>query len=104
MAKETFKAGSTYRGPLAIFDDEQVDGVRGFYALTKDGKELLKHRGKPVRLTQIDLAPGDPDNGDERYVIAEKDGPMQLNARPNDGVIELEPENVRGKTDVSPGG
>jgi hypothetical protein len=105
MAKsqKQLKVGADYDGPKAIFDDEQVGGERGFYALEKDGRTLLKQGGKPVRLTQIDLSPGDPENGLEKYVVAGKNDPMQLNARA-ENIVELRPDQVRGAAGVGLGG
>ncbi len=102
MAK--LKVGDTYEGPLAIFDDESVDGVHGYYALDEDGKELLEQAGKPVRLMQVDLAPGDDEDGSERYVVADKNDPSQQIPSEGNGVVELEPDNVKGKTDTGLGG
>lgn len=72
--------GSTYKGPMAIFDGDEVDFVKAFYALTSDGKDLLLQGGKPVRLVQIDLAPDNADDGKQRFIVAGKKHPPQIDA------------------------
>lgn len=72
---ERMKVGAKYTGPMAIFDGEEVDRLHGFYALTKDGKSLLKQNGKPVRLMHVDRAPEDPDDGSQEFRVAGKDDP-----------------------------
>ena len=72
-----------HKGPRAI-----VDGR--FYPLSKDGEIQLD---KP--LVQIDLAPGDPEDGSERFVFAGKhDPPQMIDA---DSIVELEPDTATGR-------
>lgn len=93
----SLKQGARYTGPKAIFDDESVGFVKAFYALDKTGKELLKQRGKPVRLVHVDLAPGDPEDGTEEFRVAGPSDPPQI----QDGnPVELKPENLQGAADV----
>jgi hypothetical protein len=105
MAKSQKKlnVGADYDGPRAIFDDEEVGGQRGFYALEKDGRTLLKQGGKPVRLMQVDLAEDNPEDGLEKYVVAGKNDPMQTRAG-SGNIVELRPDQVRGKTEAGVGG
>jgi hypothetical protein len=96
MAKtqQSFARHAKYKGPKAIFDGEEVGFVKAHYALDADGKNLLLRGGKPVRLIQVDLAPDDPDDGREEYLIAgEKDPPQIDKGR----LVQLEPENIHVK-------
>lgn len=97
--------GSEWTGPKAICDDAAVGFAKAHYALTPDGKRLLLVRGRPVRLMQVDLAPGDPSDGSERYLVAAKDDPPQttVDGSPvaEGSVVALEPEHVAGKTGVA---
>lgn len=97
--------GDEWAGPRAIFDGAEVGFARAHYALTPDGKRLLLVRGRPVRLVQVDLAPGDPADGSERYVVAGKDDPPQRaidgTAPKQGGTVSLDVEPVEGKTVVS---
>lgn len=95
MSKTNPKRGDLWKGPKGIFDGEEVGHRHGFYALTDDGKDLLKVRGKPVRLTHVDLAPGDEYNGDEEFRVAGPKDPgtvqgnlvdLQVDAQGNSGV------------------
>ena len=101
---QSFAVGAKYTGLKAIFDGEEVGFVRAFYAIEEVpadarneqgqkmvGHQLLLRQGKPVRLTQVDLAPDDPDDGAEEYLIAgEKDPPQ--NSRAKGRTVTLEPE------------
>jgi hypothetical protein len=104
MGKTTLKAGSKYSGPKAIFDGEEVDGILAFYALDQDGKTLLKQNGKPVRLMQVDEAPGDPDDGSESFYVAAKGDPAQKTTRDEGNLVELEPEEAQGAATAGLGG
>lgn len=95
------KQGDVYEGPMAVFDDASVGHLKAFYALTEDGKSLLKVGGKPVRLTHIDLAPGDATDGTQEFRVAGKNDPPQQLAG---NVVELEPENIQTAADVDPTG
>lgn len=86
------KSGEIYKGPKAIFSGPEVGHVVAHYALDKEGN-LLERNGEPVRLVQIDLAPGDPEDGSEEYRIAGKDDPPQKSGN----VVELEPDTVHAK-------
>lgn len=81
MSKTSLKRGDLYEGPKAVFDGEEVGHRHGFYALTGDGKELLKNRGKPVRLTQVDLSPGNEYDGAEEFRVAGPDDPGTVQGR-----------------------
>lgn len=97
--------GSEWTGPHAIFDGAEVGFARAHYALTPDGKQLLLVRGRPVRLVQVDLAPDDPADGSEGYLIAGKDDPPQRavdGTAPKDGrTLSLDVEPVEGKTTLA---
>lgn len=99
------RPGSEWTGPRAIFDGAEVGFAKAHYALTPDGKQLLLVRGNPVRLMQVDLAPGDPTDGSERYMVAAKDDPPQRavdGTAPKDGgTVSLDVEPVEGKTTVA---
>lgn len=77
-------AGERYEGPAAWCDGPEVGFARGPYALTADGKDLLRPL---VRLVMVDDAPGDPDDGACHYEIAgpndypQKGRPVALEAR-----------------------
>lgn len=77
--------GDLYEGPKAI---ATVDGVTAHWAIDEEG-ELL------ARLVQIDLSPGDPNDGAEEYRIASDADPAQTTV---DALVELEVEPVKGKT------
>lgn len=93
MGKQSFARGAVWRGRLAHFSGPEVDHMNGPYALDDDQKLLLR-AGKPVRLMHIDLAPEDPDDGKECYVIAGPADPPQTNVN----VVELEPEQIKAVT------
>lgn len=95
MSKTNPKRGELWKGPKGIFDGAEVGHRHGFYALTADGKELLKVGGKPVRLTHVDLAPGDEYKGDEEFRVAGPNDPdtvqgnlvgLEVNAQGSAGV------------------
>lgn len=91
---QSFARLAKYTGPRAVFDGEEVGFVKGFYALDSEGKSLLLRGGNPVRLIQVDLAPDDPDDGKEEFLIAgPKDPPQSAKGR----IVELEPEAASGK-------
>lgn len=97
--------GDEWTGPHAIFDGAEVGFAKAHYALTPDGKRLLLVRGRPVRLVQVDLAPGDPTDGSEKYVVAGRDDPPQRaidGTAPTQGsTVSLDVEPVEGKAAVS---
>lgn len=101
MAKN-LKAGAKFSGPMAFSNDEAVGHVPGFYALESDGKTLLKQNGKPVRLVQIDLAPGNPDDGSQEFRVAAKGDPPQKIDESK--LVTLEPEQAQGTGDLGLGG
>lgn len=72
MAAKKHKVGDVYKGPMAVFDGEEVGHVHGFYALDETGKQLLKPL---VRLMHVDLAPGDDDDGKQEFRVAGKNHP-----------------------------
>jgi hypothetical protein len=77
------KPGDLYTGPKAIVVDE--DGVPAHWALDKDGQPI-------ALLTQIDLAPDNPDDGSEEYRVA---GPNDPSPEPG-RIVELEVEDIHG--------
>jgi hypothetical protein len=94
-APQSFAARAKYTGPRAYVTGEEVDHVPGFYALDEEGRSLILRGGKPVRLIHVDLAPEDPDDGREEYLIAgPKDPPQSTRGR----LKELEPERVTSTT------
>lgn len=93
-ASQSFAARAKYTGLKAFCNDDSVGFVPGFYALTDDGKQLLLRGGKPVRLMHVDLAPGDPDDGSEEFLVAgPKDPPQSEKGR----IVPLEPEAATAK-------
>jgi hypothetical protein len=84
MAPRKLKPGDLYTGPKAILTDE--DGLTAHWAISDKGEPL-------ARLVQIDLAPGDPDDGSEEYRVAGPDDPAQ--SRP-DNLVELEVDEIHG--------
>ena len=92
--------GTVWDGPRAICDDAIVGFVHAAYALTEDGKQLLFVNGRPVRLMQVDLAPDDPTDGSEEYVIAGPGDPAQKIAPVVRERVELEIE-TEGQAGVS---
>lgn len=99
------QVGSEWTGPRAIFDGAEVGFAHRSYALTPDGKHLLLIGGRPVALTQVDLAPGDPGDGSETYLVAGPGDPPQRAAdgsRPKQGgTVAFEMEPVEGRAGVA---
>ena len=81
-AAKKLKPGDLYEGPKYI---DTIDGVTSHWADTKAG---------PVRLTQIDLAPDDPNDGSEEYRIASDDDAVQETLN----VVELQIDEIQGQT------
>jgi len=82
--KQQLTPGDLYTGPKAIITDE--DGLTAHWAITEEGEPV-------ARLVQIDLAPGDPDDGSEEYRIATPTDPAQ--SQP-ENVVELEVDEIHG--------
>lgn len=97
-AAQSFARHAKFKGPMAIFDGEEVGFVRAFYALDKDGKNLLLRGGKPVRLLHVDLAPEDPDNGKQEFRVASEKDPPQID---KGRFVDLEPEPATAATRAS---
>jgi hypothetical protein len=97
MGKQSFSRHAEYEGLKAFANGAEVGHVPAFYALTEDGKDFLRRGGEVVRLIHIDLAPDDPDDGNEKFLIAGKDDPPTIT---EGRLVELEPEQVKGKTGV----
>lgn len=115
---QSFAQGAEYNGPKAIFDGPEVGFVRAFYAIAplpeghrdadgnlRSGTDLLMRGDKPVRLMQVDMAPGDPDDGKEKFFIAGSDDPPQSTI---DGrevkqgrIVSMEPEAMSMKSRTS---
>lgn len=86
------RPGTVWDGPAAIYDDASVDHRHGAYALTGDGKGLLRTvLGKPVRLVTVVAA-----DGDHHYEVAgKKDAPVKHHPdfeHGTGGTVELEHE------------
>jgi hypothetical protein len=94
-ASQSFARHARYKGPMAVFDGEEVGFVRGFYALDEEGKNLLMRGGKPVRLIQVDLVPDDPDDGKQEFKIAGPEDPPQID---KGRLVDLEPDAATAAT------
>jgi DNA-binding PadR family transcriptional regulator len=87
--------GEEWTGPYTICGDAEVDHRQGYYALTPDGKELLKPL---LRLTCVDLTPGDSEDGSFQMVVS-KAGQPPLEA--GEKIVSLEPDNVHTITSAA---
>lgn len=85
--------GSPWDGFAAWCSDSSVDHRAGFYALTDDGRDLLRPL---VRLTMIDDAPGNPENGACHLVVSGPDDPPQA---PAGRIVEFD-VSVVGRAEV----
>lgn len=91
--------GTVYEGPACYVNDYEAVERPGFYALTDDGKDLLRPL---IRLVMVDDAPNDPDNGHCHLEVAyANDGPQKTNRnvpitpRP-EAVVEMEAHDAQG--------
>lgn len=88
------RAGQTYFGPATFSDDYSLVPRPGFYALTADGRTVLRD----APLVSVDDAPGDDENGACHYEYAgPNDGPYARAAT----VIPLEAHDAIGRGDTA---
>lgn len=93
-ARHRLKPGDEWRGPRAWTTDfPDTVPCPGFYALTPDGSTFLRPL---VRLIQIDLVPGDPEDGSEKFIVA---GPKDRAQVPGDQLVNVE-LHAEGKSSV----
>jgi hypothetical protein len=108
-------AGSTYEGPVTYTTDPQIGGQPGYYALAEpqtfdheDGTTTNLHPilEPPLRLTWIDDAPHDEEDGSGHFVVAADDEPyyshMPSHIAMQRNLVQLE-ATVRGTSGVSAG-
>lgn len=93
---------NVYDGPSAYIDADEAalrGIVPGHYALTPDGKSLLRRglRKRPVRLVMVDDAPGNAQDGACHLEIAKKGDPIARAGR----IVGLE-FHGEGKATVTP--
>lgn len=93
------RPGKVWDDPAAIFDDDSVDHRHGAYALTPDGRSLLRVLGSPVRLVTV----VHPD-GDHHYEIARRgESPVRHDddyTAVDGDTVEFEPEAVDAEASV----
>jgi hypothetical protein len=87
------KPGTVFDGLVTYCHDYSLVEKPGYYALGEDGKQLQKPL---LRLTWVDDAPGDEDDGSGHYEVSAKTDPISRAGAP----VPLEAES-HGSAEVS---
>lgn len=89
---QSARQGQPYDGPACWCDDYQAVPRPGFYALSEDGRSILKE----YPLVCVDDAPGNPDDGSTHYEYAgPDDNPYRLAGAPQN-IVPLEAHDAAG--------
>lgn len=96
------RPGEVWRGHACYSDDYSLVDRPGFYALDETGKKVLPK----IRLTWVDCAPGDDQDGSGFYEVSGKRGPIARAASGEDmgklyegQLVELQ-ATAQGKADL----
>lgn len=91
------RAGQPYDGPACWCDDYMAVPRPGFYALSEDGRDILKE----YPLVCVDDAPGDPEDGSCHYEYAgPDDNPYRHNPDVPLKIVSIEAHDAAGTSSM----